>query len=117
MTVTTERPNGPAPAALAGNKGNKGGRVAQAWQYVWDNLDREQWTGGQDIAARAAARYGLKATSVLTHIIRMAGEGHIEVDYKKAPRPVHRTVTLKDGTKRDTTYMANHECSFYRIAK
>lgn len=115
--MTTEHPNGTAPSAVAGNKGNKGGRVAQAWQYVWDNLSATEWTGGQEIAARAAARFDLKPTSVLTHIIRMAGENALEVRYEKLPREATRVLKAKDGTIKLSTYTTHQRCAFYRIKR
>lgn len=115
MTATLLHPNGIAPMPSIGNKGNKGGRVARAWQDAWDRLG--DWQDGRKLAAELAPRHNLVQTSLLTHIIRMSGEGHLDVEYRKVSCEVTRTVTLKTGEKRTTTFNNPRHHAFYRISR
>lgn len=85
MTTTTY-PNGIAPVN-AGNYqlGAKGGRMAQAWQYVWNRLNTHSWTDGMQISRDAAAEFNLKPVSVSEMLCRMRAAGVIEQEMIVAP--------------------------------
>lgn len=107
-------PNGVAPTrALIGRGdasfqlGAKGGRTAQAWQYVWDRLDREQWRYGLDLAEEAAKKFDLKLTSVTELLSRMRSSGVLE--QKMLPIP---TTYVRYGKK----FVAQRKRVHYRIA-
>src|SRR5690242_9845836 len=85
---TQTLPNGTAPVPAHGNKGNKGGRVALAWQDAWNELG--EWQNGRVLAEKVAPAHDVKPVSLITHIIRMAKEGHLEVDYRLVTQTVER---------------------------
>lgn len=113
--MTTQQPNGPAPGFSRYNIGRQDGKVARAWQYAWDQMSRTEWSGGRELAERAAARFGLKAVSLMTHFSRMAAEGVLEVKRQPLPQQAARRVRLKDGTERISHYTTHQPTAFYRI--
>lgn len=95
--MTETRPNGTAPMrSLGANKGGsfrlgaKGGRSADAWQYIWDRLDRTEWRYGMDLATEAAERFNLKLVSVVEMLSRMRASGVIEQTKLPIPTTYHR---------------------------
>jgi len=99
-------PNGLAPAPAHGNKGNKGGRVALAWQDAWNELG--EWQNGRVLAEKVAPAHDVKPVSLITHIIRMVAEGHLEVQYRPVPQKVMRYGKEFDSARR---------VAFYRIKR
>lgn len=109
MTVSTH-PNGLAPAGSKYKLGGKGGKVALAWQHVWDRLTTE-WQDGKILAAEAADRYGIREISVLAHLHRMAAEGLI--DHEKITTEVPVTRTSKTG--KVSNFPAKRTRTHYRL--
>jgi hypothetical protein len=109
MTVSTH-PNGTAPAGTRYKLGGKGGKVAQAWQYVWDRLTTE-WQDGKELAAEAADTFQIAEISVLAHLHRMAAEGL--VDHEKRDVIVEVTRTSKAG--KVSTFPAQRTRTHYRL--
>lgn len=95
MNVAT-RPNGIAPTGLTlhgGRKislGGKGGRLAQAWQHIWDQLDRKTWVSSSALAEDAAEKFGLKPVSVTEMLCRMRATGVLEQKMVILPTTYHR---------------------------
>lgn len=89
-------PNGVAPTGLTlhgGRKislGGKGGRLAQAWQHVWDQLDRKTWTSSSALAEEAAEKFDLKPVSVTEMLCRMRATGVLEQKMVILPTTYHR---------------------------
>jgi hypothetical protein len=112
-------PNGvaPMPNLVIGGRpyrvGAKGGRVAQAWQWMWDNMSPTEYTEGRELAERAAARFDLMQSSLLTHLSRMVRDGKIEVDYRYMPFQARR---LKANGEM-STFTTRQKCAFYRIKR
>lgn len=104
MTATLKHPNGIAPAPSHGNNGRMGGKVSKAWQGAWDVL--HEWQQGRGLANRLAPEYDLMPSSLLTQIIRMAGEGHLEVTYRDVEYNVER-----HGKK----FLTTRRLAYYRI--
>jgi hypothetical protein len=103
-----ERPNGIAPIPDGSYRfGAKGGRMAQAWQYVWDRLDRTHWRNGQELADQAAEAFDVKRASVAEMLSRMRGAGVLEQELI----PVDTTYRRGGGS-----YVANRPRVHYRIA-
>jgi hypothetical protein len=91
---TTTRPNGTAPLDAGTYKlGAKGGRMASAWQHVWDRLDRTEYRGALELAQAAAQAYDLKSVSVSEMLCRMRAAGVIEQKMIKAPTTYNRPQT------------------------
>jgi Mn-dependent DtxR family transcriptional regulator len=109
MNVSTH-PNGAAPAGTRYKLGGKGGKVAQAWQYVWDRLTTE-WQDGKELAAEAADTFQIAEISVLAHLHRMAAEGL--VDHEKQDVIVEVTRTSKAGKR--STFPAQRTRTHYRL--
>jgi hypothetical protein len=108
MTVTTH-PNGIAPTASGNYRlGAKGGRMAQAWQYIWDRLSRTDWKGSMELAQDAAEQFNLKPITVSEMLCRMRASGVIE----QTRKPVE-THYVRKG-KPYTSYRPRVH---YRIAK
>lgn len=103
---TQTLPNGTAPAPARGNKGNKGGRVALAWQDAWNELG--EWQNGRELAEKIAARHDLKIDSLLAHFYRMAAEGHLENESREVPR-----LQVRGGVQ----FSARRPVTFYRIKR
>lgn len=99
-------PNGTAPAPARGNKGNKGGRVAQAWQDAWNELG--EWQNGRELVAKVAPPHDVKPVSLLTHIIRMVAEGYLEVEYRIVPQKI-----VRYGKE----FQSARRMAFYRIKR
>lgn len=106
----TKHPNGTAPAGTRYKLGGKGGKVAQAWQYVWDRLTTE-FQDGKELAAEAAEAHGIAEISVLAHLHRMAAEGI--VDHEKRKVIVDVTRTSKAG--KISTFPAERTRTHYRL--
>lgn len=92
MKTEQERPNGPAPGGESYKLGAKGGKMAQAWQYVWDRLSPTEPRDGVTLALEAGEVFDIKPASVLSHLHRMAREGvidgeQIRVAGSRGPRP------------------------------
>lgn len=78
MTVITH-PNGIAPTESGNYRlGAKGGRMAKAWQYIWDQFDGSNFKDGMQLANDAAAMFDLKPISVSGMLCRMAAAGALE---------------------------------------
>jgi DNA-binding transcriptional regulator PaaX len=110
MTVSTH-PNGQAPAGSKYKLGGKGGKVALAWQHVWDRLTNE-WQDGKVLAAEAAEAHGIQEISVLAHLHRMAAEGLIDHEKRKTHVPVTRTHKTSGKV---STFTAERERTHYRL--
>jgi hypothetical protein len=108
MAVTT-RPNGTAPTTSGNYRlGGKGGKMAQAWQHIWDQLSETEWRGSLELAHDAATRFDLKQVSVSEMLCRMRASGVIE--QTMLPR---ETSYLRKGKP----YTSNRPRVHYRIAK
>lgn len=115
MEATIEHPNGIAPTVSPGqNKagtfrlGAKGGKGAQAWQYVWDHLSTTEWISGTDLAQEAADKFGLKLTSMVELLSRMRTVGALDQNML----PIVTTYR-RDGGE----YTARRPRVHYRIAR
>lgn len=107
MTVQTH-PNGIAPVSSGQYKlGAKGGRMAKAWQYIWDRLDRTEWKGSLELAGEAAVEFGLKPVSVSEMLCRMRASGVIEQTMIATPT---------EYVRRGKPFTANRPRVHYRIA-
>lgn len=107
MTTIT-RPNGLAPVTSGNYKlGAKGGRMAEAWQHVWDQLSRTDWAGGLELAYDAAAKFDLKPVSVSEMLCRMRASGVIE--QKLITKPT-------EYVRRGKPFTAKRARVHYRIA-
>jgi hypothetical protein len=105
---TTTRPNGIAPApAGRGVLGAKGGKVAQAWQYVWDGLHPTEYRDGVLLAEQAAAKLHIKTDSVRAVLHRAAAAGLIE------GQSGHTTLRVERYGK---VFQVKQARTFYRIA-
>lgn len=74
------QPNGPAPEGDRFHIGARGGRTGQAWQHVWDHLDRTEYRDGIELAREAAAAFGLKEISVSAHLRLAVREGWLQTE-------------------------------------
>jgi hypothetical protein len=124
MTATLRRPNGPAPTTAPGampghtfRLGARGGKVAQAWQLIWNQLDHTEYRDVRPMAEKIARELEIKPISVIALVNRMVSEGWLAADYRKVTREVTRTATFKGGEKRLSTFEATHNVAFYRIAR
>jgi hypothetical protein len=103
-----KRPNGVAPIPSGTyHFGAKGGRMAQAWQYVWDRLDHTTFKNGQELADLAAKEFGVKRASVAEMLSRMRSTGVLEQELIPVP-----TIYA-----RGAGYTANRPRVHYRIAE
>lgn len=85
-SMDTTHPNGIAPVNAGTYKlGAKGGRMAQAWQFIWDQLNTSDYKGGLELATEAAAKFNLKKVSVSEMLCRMRAAGVIEQKITDAP--------------------------------
>jgi len=109
-------PNGkaPTPPLTEGSRtyqqGAKGGKVSTAWQWMWDNLSKTEYTEGRELAERAAARFELKQSTMLAQLSRMARARVLEVELRSLPIQVQRTVNGKQSS-----YPSRQKHAFYRI--
>lgn len=110
MTVSTH-PNGTAPDGVRYKLGAKGGKVAQAWQHIWDRLTGE-WQDGKVLAAEAADAHAIAEISVLAHLHRMAAEGLI--DHEKQDVIVEVT-RLSKKTGKTSNFPAKRTRTHYRL--
>lgn len=88
--------------------GARGGITAQAWQYFWDRLDRNEFRDGTQLAREAAEHFGLKDTSVISHLRLAAREGWLDTENRWVEVPV-----LWQGQER----MRRRLRTFYRIGQ
>lgn len=100
----TTRPNGQAPAGDTYAIGAKGGKVGQAWQLIWDRLDRDTWQDGTILAAEAAAEVGVKPVSVISHLHRMAAEGHLDSEVLYGDAEIHKFGQVYQARRKRTHY-------------
>lgn len=109
METVIKRPNGDAPAVgpRGTRLGVRDGKVGQGWQLFWDALSRTEYVQGQDLAEKIAGRLGIKATSIMAQVHRMAQDGYLERDHRKVD------ITMSRGGK---TFPAQRSRTFYRIA-
>lgn len=110
---TVTHPNGTAPnTSLGANRagtfrmGAKGGRTAEAWQYVWDRLDRTEFQRGDLLATEVAEKFDLKYSSVMELLSRMRRIGFLE----QVMKPVETHYGRGKG------FTANRMRLHYRIA-
>lgn len=103
--MTTINETAPMPANGTGT-GGKGGRMAKAWQHVWDMLRASEPQDATVLAEAAAQATGLKAVSVISHLHRMANEGFIVGEVRTVEVPV---------TRKGTVFPAKRNRTFYRI--
>lgn len=89
-TTIKLRPNGDAPSGTRYALGAKGGKVAQAWQHMWDRLSTVQWMDGVNLAADTAELTGLKYSTLAVHLQRMAAEGFLEYEIRLVDVQVER---------------------------
>ena len=84
----SDMPNGPAPEGDRFRMGARGGVTAQAWQYFWDRLDRHEFQDGTELAREAAERFGIKDTSVISHLRLAVREGWLDTENRWVEVPV-----------------------------
>lgn len=79
MNAITQ-PNGPAPAVSRKGfrLGAKGGKVSQAWQFVWDRLDTKDYRDAGTLSREAAEKFGLKPDSVRACLYMARTHGLLE---------------------------------------
>lgn len=109
-TTIKLRPNGDAPSGSRYALGAKGGRVASAWQHMWDRLSRTQWMDGVDLAMETATLTGLKYNTLAVHLQRMAAEGFLEYEIRLVDVPVERVFNGKVSK-----FIAPRRHAHYRI--
>jgi len=102
------RPNGVAPSTSRYRVGAKGGKVALAWQHVWDRLNSTDFKEGVALAQEAARTQDLKTDSVLAHLSRMAQEGILDREVRSVAVEVER---------KGETFTSHRKRTFYRIAR
>lgn len=117
--MQTTRPNGIAPSTSRFRAGAKGGKVACAWQHVWDQLDRQTFKEAVPLAWEAAEKFGLKPASVLAHLHLMAHEGILERKQDDVRVPVERRAKPTDSNPKPKMqkFMSHRSRTFYRIAR
>lgn len=111
----TTHPNGIAPIRTKGpnpsgsfRMGAKGGRMAQAWQYIWDRLSAVDFKPASALAQEAAQAFDLKPVSVTEMLCRMRSTGVLE----QSMIPVKTTYQRGSGKP----YTAMRPSVHYRIA-
>jgi predicted ArsR family transcriptional regulator len=107
--MQTTRPNGIAPSTSRFRSGAKGGKVARAWQHVWDQLDHTEFKEAVPMAWAAAEKFGLQPASVLAHLHLMAAEGILE---RKQD-----TVEVQVERPKGVFFTSTRNRTFYRIAQ
>jgi hypothetical protein len=106
--MQTTRPNGIAPSTSRFRAGAKGGKVARAWQHIWDQLDHETFKEAVPLAWKAAAEYQLQPASVLAHLHLMAAEGILDRKQDEVEVEVERA---------GKTFTSHRNRTFYRISR
>jgi hypothetical protein len=107
-TATKTHPNGIAPTTSGNYRlGAKGGRMALAWQDIWDELSLTDWKGGLELAREAAAKHHLKTISISEMLCRMRAAGTLEQEMIEA-----ETTYVRYGK----SFTANRKRVHYRIA-
>jgi hypothetical protein len=104
--ATITHPNGIAPTEAGTYRlGAKGGRMAKAWQFIWDRFDGG-WKDGLKLAQEAAGEFDLKPISISEMLCRMRAAGVIEQEMIEAP-----TQYVRGGK----TFFSNRKRVHYRI--
>lgn len=107
MQLTIDQPNGTAPTAVGPYRlGAKGGRMAEAWQDIWNQLSTTAWIGGLELSREMADKYKLKPISVSEMLCRMRAGGALEQTMKAAPTQY---------TRKGSTFTAQRHRVHYRI--
>jgi Mn-dependent DtxR family transcriptional regulator len=102
--MNTTMPNGMAPAGDRYKIGAKGGKVGQAWQYVWDRLAIDTYEDGVALAEEAAQAVGIQPVSVISHLHRMAQEGYVEAEVRLVETTVRKFGREYPAKRRRTHY-------------
>jgi hypothetical protein len=103
-TSTQAQPNGEAPAVQAYSFGP---RMAKAWQDLWNRLDRVKFIEAIELAEAVAEQHDLKPSSLISHLHRMASEGHLAHEVRSVQVPV---------TRQGSSFTAKRNRTFYKIA-
>jgi len=98
--------NGPAPVSGTYRLGAKGGRMMDAWQFIWDRLDRAEFQDGTVLAEKAAVRFHILPQSIISHLHRMAKEGHLETELRQVD-----TMVMRAGRE----FLSKRKRTHYRI--
>ena len=101
-------PNGQAPQGDRFRMGVRGGRTGQAWQYIWDRLDRPTYRDGTELAREAATAFDLKETSILTHLRLALREGYLASENRDVLVPVTKNGVTSDCRRVRTFYRIGH---------
>lgn len=101
------RPNGDAPGGAAYRLGGKGGRVALAWQLIWDRLDATEARDATELADAIGSETGLKPVTLISHMHRMANEGHLIGEVRLVEVSVARGLSRFTARRRRTFYRIN----------
>lgn len=88
--MTKTMPNGAAPTGNKYRIGAKGGKVGQAWQMIWNRLDRETYQDARALAEWAGDETGVKPVSIMSHIHRMAADGILDTRVIYSDVMVHK---------------------------
>jgi hypothetical protein len=105
MTVKTPtQGNGIAPSVGRYKVGAKGGRVALAFQEVWDNLSRTEFRDVVVLAEKIASKHQIKPISLMTHMAMIAKEGFLETQVRQIPTEVERAGRTFTASRRHTHY-------------
>jgi len=108
MNVTTH-PNGIAPThAGTYTLGAKGGRMAKAWQFIWDKLG-DEFADGLRLANQAAAEFDLKPLTVSEMLCRMRRAGVIEQSMIAAPTEYIRGGKVYTSQRKRVHYRINRD--------
>jgi hypothetical protein len=97
-------PNGRAPTGEKYKLGAKGGRMADAWQHIWDRLDRTEYRDGVSLAESAATAFRVLPVSIVSHLHRMAKEGFLETDIRYVQTMVFRAGREFPARRKRTHY-------------
>jgi Mn-dependent DtxR family transcriptional regulator len=87
--------------------GAKGGKVALAWQYIWDRLNKQEYKDGAALCREAAEKFNIQPLSIQSHLHRMASEGILETEARKM-----KTTVTRNGIEHQATRARTH----FRIA-
>lgn len=105
MTVNTPtQGNGIAPSVGRYKVGAKGGRVALAFQEVWDSLSRTEFRDAVLLAEKIAPKHRIKPISLMTHMAMIAKEGFLETEVRKIATDVERGGRTFTASRRHTHY-------------
>lgn len=104
----SDHPNGAAPAGDKFRMGARGGATSQAWQYIWDRLDRTEFRDGTELAREAADECSIKDTSIISHLRLAVRERWLETCNREVVVPV-----VRNGQ----THHYKRMRTFYRIGR